>query len=575
MSEPQFFHHFNEQNEEVYDQLISLIETTQGRLAPIIVGCDDAKLRQQVIDRYEGEAAQAKIRAYRIVLGQEPSVRAGLMALREREAHLQAGGAAVFTVTGAEWLLRIKVHSADEQSDLDKFFGYLQWTREGLREFRYPIVIWVSHRILKEMSYRTPDFWSWRKAVLRFVDESMPSFEAMPTEPRASDLEPQTDDFLPPIAELQAEIDQLTERNAEAAGLATLYERLGKVYAHRVRHGEAENLADEQEQTIAAFHEAIGRYHSQKNLFAQGGVLTALGNFLGSQSRYVEAIRFHQQSLDIAQEIGDRNGKGRSLCNLGNAYESLEKFQQAIEFLQQALVVQREIGDRNLESNSLGNLGNVYRNLGQYQQAIEFYQQSLEIMREIRDQRGEANLLNNLGISSSSLKQYQRAIEFYQQSLEIQREIGDRQGEAASLGNLGTTYRNLGQHQRAIEFYQQSLEIKRRIGDRRGEAASLFNMAIALTKLDNRWGASQLYKQSKHIYEDLQLDHKVEDCKTAIYQLQQIASPQTISHPMCCNVSSAPSPRRYRQKMLWWGWFLVRVAMGVAIALAIAWWLKK
>jgi hypothetical protein len=135
---------FNEQNEEVYDQLISLIETTQGRLAPILVGCDDAKLRQRVIDRYEGEAAKAKIRAYRIVLGQEPSVRAGLMALRERETYLQAGGNAVFTVTGAEWLLRIKVNSADEQSDLDKFFGYLQWTREGLREFRYPIVIWVS-----------------------------------------------------------------------------------------------------------------------------------------------------------------------------------------------------------------------------------------------------------------------------------------------------------------------------------------------------------------------------------------------------------------------------------------------
>ena len=479
MSEPQFFHHFNEQNEEVYDQLISLIETTQGRLAPIIVGCDDAQLRQRVIDRYEGEAAQAKIRAYRIVLGQEPSVRAGLMALREQEAHLQAGGAAVFTVTGAEWLLRIKVHSADEQSDLDKFFGYLQWTREGLREFRYPIVIWVSHRILKEMSYRAPDFWSWRKAVLRFVDESMPSFEAMPTEPRSLALEPQTDDFLPPIAELQAEIDQLTERDAEAPGLATLYERLGKVYARRVRRGEAENLADEQERTIAAFHEAIGRYRSQQNLSAQGVALKALGNFLNSQSRYPEAIDFYQQFLDIAREIGDRSGEAISLNNLGSTYDSL----------------------------------------GQYQRAIEFLQQSLEIYREIGDRNGEAISLNNLGSTYDSSGQYPRAIEFHQQSLDMTREIGDRNGEAASLNNLGSTYDSLGQYQRAIDFHQQSLEIKREIGDRNGEANSLFNMANTLANLKRRSEALQHYQQAQQIYASLTLDFRVEQCQSEIDRL--------------------------------------------------------
>ena len=561
---------FNEQNEEVYDQLISLIETTQGRLAPILVGCDDAQLRQRAIDRYEGEAAKAKIRAYRIVLGQEPSVRAGLMALRERETYLQAGGNAVFTVTGAEWLLRIKVNSADEQSDLDKFFGYLQWTREGLREFRYPIVIWVSQIILKEMSQRAPDFWSWRKAVLRFVDESAPSFMSMQTEPRQLASETQTYEYLPPVAELQAEIDQLIERDLQSPGLATLYERLGKVYAQRVRRGEAKNLENERERSIAAFQEAIAQYLSQNNLSAQAYVLTALGNFLSSQSRYTEAIEFHQQSLEIAREIGDRREETTSLVNLGSAYLSLGQYQRAIEFHQQSSEIAREIGDRRREAASLGNLGAAYQSLGQYQRAIEFLQQQNDIAREIDDRGGEAASLGNLGAAYQSLGQYQRAIEFLQQQNDIAREIDDRRGEANALGSLGNVYRSLGQYPRAIEFHQQSLDIEREIGDRSGEAASLFNMAIALAKLDRRWEAQQHFEQAQQIYEAIKLDHMVEQCKTALYNLGRIIPAQVIRAPQVRDESDAPTRPRKQQKTPWWVWGLV----GLAIVLAIAWWLK-
>ena len=148
-----------EQNAATYEALISLIENSQGRLAPIIVACDDWLLRQRIIEQYETEARQAQIQPYRVRLGQEPSVRAALAKLKDEHEYLQQGREAVFTITGAEVLLRITLKPEDEQSELDKFFGYLQWTREGLREFRYPIVLWVTYRILQDMSRRAPDFW--------------------------------------------------------------------------------------------------------------------------------------------------------------------------------------------------------------------------------------------------------------------------------------------------------------------------------------------------------------------------------------------------------------------------------
>jgi tetratricopeptide (TPR) repeat protein len=499
-----------EQNARTYEALISLIENSQGRLAPIIVACDDWALRQRIIEQYETEARQAKIRPYRVRLGQEPSVRAALAKLKDEQDYLQRGGEAVFTITGTETLLRITLKPDDEQSELDQFFGYLQWTREGLREFRYPIVLWVTHRILREMSRRAPDFWSWRKAVLRFVAETESAVPAVASlSPSLNSIAPQTPDFLPPLEELQAEIRQLEATapasSSSATSLATLYDQLGQVYADRVRTGKAANLAQEQTAAIAAFQTAIQQYQQLDRKSAQADALIRLGNFLFSQSQFTDAIALYQQSLEIRREIGDRQG----------------------------------------EAASLGNLGNAYQSLGQYPQAIEFHQQSLE----------------------------------------IQREIGDRGGQANSLGNLGNAYASLGQYQKAIDFQQQSLEIDREIGNRRGEGALLFNMGNALARLDRQYEALQSYQQALAIYEELKLDHMIEQCKTAIAERNKIIPMQRRTAPPIGNeqpeddgytrsllTPKRPSaPRSSRSRLKWWRKWWFWVLVGVAIVLLVGW----
>jgi len=286
-----------------------------------------------------------------------------------------------------------------------------------------------------------------------------------------------------------------------------------------------------------------------------GGAWTQLGGAYQALGRYRDAIAAHQQAQQQFQSISYRDGEAASLGNLGIAYNSLGQYQRAIDFHQQHYDIAREIGDRGGEAKSLGNLGLAYNSLGQYQRAIEFLQQTLDIAQEVGDRGGEAKSLGNLGLAYNSLGQYQRAIDFYQQHYDIAREIGDRGGEANSLGSLGIAYDSLGQYQRAIDFHQQYYDIAREIGDRNGEANSLFNMASALANLKRRSEALQHYQQAQQIYESLSLDFRVEQCQSAIAQLQK--------RPFWYLRSSTRFP--------WWVWFLV----GVAIVLAIAWWLKK
>lgn len=369
------------QNEATYESLISLIENNQDRLALILVACDDLRLRRRVIDRYEAEAREARIRPLRIVLGTEPSLRAGLAKLGLRQ-----GQAAVVTVTGAEWLLRVKMREEEDQSDLDKFFGYLQWTREGLREFRYPIVLWVTAQILREMSRRAPDFWSWRKAVLRFASEEAESIAVREGERQTESPQPQlNEEFLPPLEELLSEIQQLETTSPKSANLATLYDKLGQVYANRIARGEATHLEQERQQANDAFQNAIYRYQVLNNQPDLVDVLQRFGNFLLAQSCYKEAITAYQQSLEMAREIGDRHGAACSLHSLGNAYKSLGQYDRAIELYQQSLEVFREVGNRHYEANALATKA---LSLAKYEsrrfEALDTLQQARAIFIELK-----------------------------------------------------------------------------------------------------------------------------------------------------------------------------------------------
>jgi tetratricopeptide (TPR) repeat protein len=511
---------FKPENEKTYEALISLIENSQGRLAPIVVGCDDEILRDKVIGRYETEATIAKIHAYRITLGSEPSISSGLAHLKASEAYLQGNGAAVFTVTGAEYLLWIKTHEEDAQSELDKFFGYLQWTREALRQYPYPIVIWVPHRILRQMSQRAPDFWSWRKAVLRFMNEETVPAVAVDFD-RSLPVESNSEDsFLPPLEELLEEIQQLEARSPSSASLATLYDKLGQVYARRVQHGKSQNLAQERKEAISAFERAIVNQEIRQDNDALIDSFTRLGNFFYSQSQFSEAITVHQKSLDLAEKLQDKQRESTALGNLGLNYEALRQFEHAITFYRKTLEIARATDNESNESTSLGNLGNTYYSLQDYQQAIRFYQQAIGIKRQIGDKQGESIFLGSLGLTYFRLKEYQRAIDFHQQALNLAREVFDRHGEAIHLGNLGLIYYALEQFERAFEFHEYTFQISRETGDRRLEAASIYNKALTLESLGQISDAIQHFEQAELIYSQIQIEYWAKRCDEEIANLQ-------------------------------------------------------
>jgi tetratricopeptide (TPR) repeat protein len=223
--------------------------------------------------------------------------------------------------------------------------------------------------------------------------------------------------------------------------------------------------------------------------------LNLLGLCYYSLGQYEKAIAYHQQSLEIKEEIGDREGVAISLGNLGNCYLWLGRYEEGITLQQKSLKIYEEIGNWQGVASCLGSLGNFHDFLGLYEKAINLHQQHHDISKEMGDQRGVAISLGNLGNCYYSLGQYGKAITYHQQHHDISEEIGDQEGFARALGNLGTCYHSLGQYEKAITYHQQHHDISEKIGNQEGLVRALGNLGNCYSSLEQHEKAINYYQE--------------------------------------------------------------------------------
>ncbi|CAH3189967.1 unnamed protein product [Porites evermanni] len=208
-----------------------------------------------------------------------------------------------------------------------------------------------------------------------------------------------------------------------------------------------------------------------------------LGNIYHSFGELQKAIEYHERSLKISKELGDRAEEGRAYSNLGDDYYSFGDFQKAIEYHERHLKISKELGDRAGERKAYLNLGNAYYSLGDFQKAIEYYEQNHKISKEVGYRLGEGRAYRNLGYAYHSLGDFQKAIEYFGEDNNISKEVGDRASEGITYRNLGYAYRCLGDFQKAIEYHERHLKISKEVRDRAGEGIAYCNLGYTYHSL--------------------------------------------------------------------------------------------
>lgn len=425
-------------NEKVYDDLLVTIEASDRMLSLLIAVCDDTKMRDYIISRCAAEL-QSTIPCYRLALARgEPSLRAAVAQLVQSDSYLQAGGRAALMVTGAEQLHFMNLGA--DRSEQDIFFGYLQWTREGMREFPYPIVLWVTNQILINLSQKAPDFWSWRRGVFRFMNVKSTCPPIGGLRPPLEPIQEERYRSLLSLDALKELIDQKQKKGDRDSGLATFYASIGSVYAHNFRAGQSDDPRADLAIAVEYLQKAVDLQRELGLEMELVSSLSELANLYESQGHYEEAEPLQIQVLDLKKRLlgEDYPDIATSLNSLAELYHVQRRYEEAELLYTQALEMrERLLGEDHPDvATSLHNLAGLYESQGRYDAAEPLYIQALHLRTRLlgEDHPDVATSLNNLADFYSAQNRHTEARPLYAQAGELgKRFLGEAYPELLDL----------------------------------------------------------------------------------------------------------------------------------------------
>ena len=386
----------------------------------------------------------------------------------------------------------------------------MQWTREALREFHYPIILWVNKQLKNNIIKKAPDFWSWRKGVFPFapIDSISNTFyvgvdnDGVPTTyynsskgkialikwksknfwsanrtPQEHSIqvsnsfqekvkEPYKKSRIFVLPRNQENNSQSKQKNLDLKDLLEII--------RQVENDKGEKNV-ENKLILVVLYESVGQIYQKK---------IEKGKIENHKTEQDVAIKYFKQAITLRRELNLRNGLDISLANLGSLYEAKGEYEQAKQLYSEALDILQEQGNYADAIARLNDLARILHAQGEYEEALKLYQQALEIYEDGKDTdiATYARTINLLAGTYHAQGKYAEAERSYKQSLDIRlKEFGESHSDVAvSLNNLGLLYTEQGKFSDAESNYQKALAIQKKLfGDTNLDiATSLNNIAL-------------------------------------------------------------------------------------------------
>lgn len=182
-----------------------------------------------------------------------------------------------------------------------------------------------------------------------------------------------------------------------------------------------------------------------------------------SYSNPDRAIEFADRALEIANQIGYKEGVAGAHGDLGYSYSVKGEFEKALHHFDEGIPLSKSIGDSLAWVSMLVDKGGVFKLKSEYHQALEVYFEALKLCREMDLERGTAATLTSIGLSYFELEETDNALEFYQQALEINERLENKPNLAVIYNNMGLLYGDEGDYDQSLEYHEQALDLRREL----------------------------------------------------------------------------------------------------------------
>ena len=239
--------------------------------------------------------------------------------------------------------------------------------------------------------------------------------------------------------------------------------------------------------------------------------LSAMGIAHYYLGEYPEALNRYEESLALAEKIGNLDLQANALNNTGIIYYVWGEHDQALERYYRTIALRIEKDDKDGLARGYNNVANVYQTAGQYEQALENYEKALGFHLELGNEGMVAAMHNNIGLLQYDMEQYETSRGHFETALVILKRTEDRHGMALSLNNLGQVQEAEGQLDEALESYRHSLKLREELEDRQGVSVCLQNIGSVLAAKGNLPEAITYLERALALAKELKVQELIRD----------------------------------------------------------------
>lgn len=170
------------------------------------------------------------------------------------------------------------------------------------------------------------------------------------------------------------------------------------------------------------------------------------GFLLWSLNSLSEARAFLEESIEIAEKLGDQLTVAWSLGYLGWTFDFLGEYDTAKTSLEKSVAMARSLGEdgKHIVMQSLSLLGDIPYWRGNLSEARMLYEESIAFGREIRSTNMLTYPLRRLGYITLYEKNYSEAAGLFGESMELNRQLDHLQGMVACLAAFAAVHQTVG-----------------------------------------------------------------------------------------------------------------------------------
>ena len=222
--------------------------------------------------------------------------------------------------------------------------------------------------------------------------------------------------------------------------------------------------------SLESYNEAAQGSEARAYKWLQSLALNGLANAQSRLTEYSTAIAICRRAHQLASEIGDENGRLRSLSILTGLYERLGKFRESWRVAQECLELSEKIvADPSQVIVSYSISARCFYSLGLYSAALDYARETLRLAETMNSPRVMSRYLVNTGLAYARLGKYEEAIEYIKRGMRIgqsaQPEALAREMTAYTAFFLGQTYRLSGAVTEAAAMIEQAADFYREKDD--------------------------------------------------------------------------------------------------------------